>query len=301
MRISTSYIREQNVTAMLKQQAELSETQLQITTGKNSLRPSDDPIAAIKVLGLERQINLSEQYLANADTVENKLSASEDVMDSSLDIMQRVRELAVQGLSDTNDAAARQAIAEEMYQLNETLVGLANTRDSNGESLFSGYQTDLDAFNTTTYAYNGDSGQRSVRVGDGYLVEVNEPGDDVFVATTVAGPSQAVFQTIEDFADALAANTVGTTPNDGDFLTNMDSAIDAVSSAQTRIGARMNAVDQQREINEGVKFNMETTLSQVQDLDYTEAISRLNLQSIGLQAAQQSYVQVQGLSLFNYL
>ena len=159
----------------------------------------------------------------------------------------------------------------------------------------------MQAFNPTTFAYGGDSGQRNVRVGDGYLVEINEPGDQVFNSVTVAGPTQAVFQTIQDFAAALNANTVGTAPNDGDFLTNMDTAMDAVAIARTRVGARMNAVDLQREINGDTKFNMENTLSLIQDLDYSEAISRLNLQLTGLQAAQQAYVRVQGLSLFNFL
>ena len=301
MRISTNFISQQSIDAMLKQQTELSKTQLQITEGKTSLSPSDDPITAVQSLDLQRQVNLTEQYLSNADTAESKLTTTDGILNSTSNIMQRIRELAVQGLSDTNSAEARQAIATEMTQLNETLVGLANTRDSNGEFIFSGFQTDVQAFNPTTFAYGGDSGQRNVRVGDGYLVEINEPGDQVFNSVTVAGPTQAVFQTIQDFAAALNANTVGTAPNDGDFLTNMDTAMDAVAIARTRVGARMNAVDLQREINGDTKFNMVNTLSLIQDLDYSEAISRLNLQLTGLQAAQQAYVRVQGLSLFNFL
>ena len=74
--------------------------------------------------------------------------------------------------------------------------------------------------------------------------------------------------------------------------------MDAVASARTRVGSRLNAVDQQRGINESTKFNMEVTLSSIQDLDYSEAISRLNLQLTGLEAAQQAFVRVQGLSIF---
>lgn len=301
MRISTSYISQQSIDAMLKQQAELSKTQLQITEGKRSLSPSDDPITAVQALDLQRQVNLTDQYLSNADIAENKLSTTDSVLDNATNIMQRIRELAVQGLSDTNSAEARQGIAAEITELNETLVGLANTRDSNGESIFAGYQTDVQAFNPTTFAYNGDSGQRSVRVGDSYLVEINEPGDQVFNSVTVAGPTQAIFQTIQSFATALNTNTVGTAPNDGDFLTNMDTAMDSVALARTRVGASMNAIDLQRGINDDTKFNMTNTLSLIQDLDYSEAISRLNLQLTGLEAAQQAYVRVQGLSLFNFL
>ena len=99
----------------------------------------------------------------------------------------------------------------------------------------------------------------------------------------------------------LNANTVGTASANGDILSNLDNGLDTLLSARTRVGTRMNAVDQQREVNDGIKFSMEKMLSQVEDLDYAEAISRLNLQMTGLQAAQQSFVKVQGLSLFNFL
>ena len=77
--------------------------------------------------------------------------------------------------------------------------------------------------------------------------------------------------------------------------------MDASLDARTRIGTRQNAVEQQREINDSSQFSMTTTLSQIEDLDYAEAITQLNLKSVGLQAAQQVYVKVQGLSLFNFL
>ncbi|MDH5358759.1 MAG: flagellin, partial [Gammaproteobacteria bacterium] len=107
--------------------------------------------------------------------------------------------------------------------------------------------------------------------------------------------------TINDFVTDLKANTVGPASANGAFLSNIDNSLNTLLDTRTRVGARMNAVDQQRAVNENIKASMETMLSQVEDLDYAEAISRLNLQMTGLQAAQQSFVKVQGLSLFNYL
>ena len=210
MRISTNYIQQQSVEAMLRQQTELAKTQQQVSTGERILSPSDDPVAAVRVLGIERDLNLTEQYQSNADVAENKLSVTDGVLSSAVNILQRIRELAVKGLNDTNDGDARAAIAEEISQLNESLVGLANSTDANGEFLFSGYQSNTQAFDPTSYAYNGDSGQRNVRVGSGYLVEVSEPGDQVFVSTNLNGSTQAIFQTIADFATALNNNDLST-------------------------------------------------------------------------------------------
>mgnify|MGYP002280674167 FL=1 len=298
--MSTRYLHTQNIDSILKQQTDLGKTQLQISTGKRILTPSDDPVASVKILDFERQINVSQQYMDNADVATNKLQITDVALDSSMTVLQRVRELAVQGLSDTNNAGSRQAIAEEINQLNELMVGYANTSDSNGEYLFSGYQVDQQPYDGT-FNYLGDTGQRNIRVGSGYIVEVNEPGSEVFTSATVSGPTQAIFATIKSFADALTANTVGTAPNDGEFLTNIDTSMDAVLNARVRVGTRQNAIDQQKEVSGAVKLNMTTMLSQVQDLDYSEAISQLELQKTGLQAAQQSFIKVRGLSLFNYL
>lgn len=301
MRISTSYIQQQSVDTMLRQQKQLADTQLQVSTGQRVLSPSDDPVAAVKILGLERERNISEQYLANADVAESRISKAETTLSSATDIVQRIRELAIQGLNDSNDASARAGIAAEIRELNESLLSLANTTDSNGEYLFSGYQSFTQAFDPTTYAYNGDSGQRNLRVGSDYTVEVTEPGDQLFVITNADATVQSVFQTIDDFANALSTNSVGTAPNNGEFLDNMSTALDTITSARTRMGSKINAIDQQRSINNDSLTSLDTSLTKLKDLDYAEAISRLNAQTTGLQAAQQAYVKVQGLSLFNFL
>jgi len=304
MRISTSYIQQQNLTSMLEQQAQLLDTQNQVSTGQRFTNASEDPISAVRVLDIERQMNLNEQYLRNADTAESKLEATDGVLESASSILQRIRELAVQALNDTNDDGSREGIAEEIEQLNEALLGLANTRDANGESLFAGYQSDQLAFNETTYAYQGDDGQRNVRVGDSYLVEINESGSDVFVTDVTAaagGGTQPIFETIDDFITALRNNTVDTAPNDIEFLQNIDTGMDSVFAARSRIGTRLNGIESQRSINTDVKASNEALLADIRDLDYAEAISRLNIQLTGLQAAQQAYVRVQNLSVFNYL
>jgi flagellar hook-associated protein 3 FlgL len=293
---------------MLKQQAELLDTQNQVSTGQRFTNASEDPISAVRVLDIERQLNLNEQYLRNADTAESKLEATDGVLESASSLLQRIRELAVQALNDSNSDGSRDGIAEEVEQLNEALLSLANTRDANGESLFAGYQSDQLAFNETTYAYQGDDGQRNVRVGDSYLVEINETGSDVFVtattaATVTAGGTdpQPIFETISDFVTALRNNTVNAAPNDKEFLANIDAGIDAVYAARTRVGTRLNGIEAQRSINNDVTTSNEALLAEIRDLDYAEAIAKLNLQLTGLQAAQQSYVRVQNLSVFNYL
>jgi flagellar hook-associated protein 3 FlgL len=84
-------------------------------------------------------------------------------------------------------------------------------------------------------------------------------------------------------------------------LENLDQAIGNVVQARADIGGRLQALETQQNTNADLGLQLTTTLSQTRDLDYSEAITRLNQQLTALQAAQASYVRVMGLSLFDYL
>ncbi|MEM7613208.1 MAG: flagellar hook-associated protein 3, partial [Pseudomonadota bacterium] len=66
-------------------------------------------------------------------------------------------------------------------------------------------------------------------------------------------------------------------------------------------GARLNVAEAQVDTNSGVELVLRESLADIEDLDYAEAISALSQQATALEAAQQSFVRVQGLSLFNFL
>jgi len=133
-----------------------------------------------------------------------------------------------------------------------------------------------------------------------------EPDDgDTFAVTPSV--NQDIFTTLQNIADDLNAATGS--PADvaqlntalGQALEHLDRGLDSVLEVRADVGVRQQQVESQLEINESFNLQLQTTLSDVQDLDYAEAISRFNLELTALQAAQQSYVKMQGLSLFNFL
>ena len=87
----------------------------------------------------------------------------------------------------------------------------------------------------------------------------------------------------------------------GDVLTDLDAAQNSILQATTSVGVRQNALDNQEAQNGKFVLDTQSTLSQTQDLDYADAISKFQLQSTALQAAQQTFAKIKGLSLFNYL
>lgn len=84
-------------------------------------------------------------------------------------------------------------------------------------------------------------------------------------------------------------------------LENIDQVMEHLSEVRTDIGSRMARIDAQLNLNSDFELRVEESLSNLEDLDLTEAISQLNLEITTLEAAQQAYLRVQGLSLFNYL
>ncbi len=84
-------------------------------------------------------------------------------------------------------------------------------------------------------------------------------------------------------------------------LENLDQALSRLLEVRTDVGARLNTIDSQGIVNDDQKLQLQTLLSSIEDLDFAEAISRFNLQQVALQAAQQTYVQLGRLSLFDFL
>jgi len=300
MRISTFQIYQQGVNAMLDQQASLAKTQQQMATGKNILAPSDDPAATTRILKLGELIDVNTQYQQNADAAQTRLSLEDSVLSQTGDILQRVRELAVQGNNASLTTNDRKAIALEVRTRLDELLQVSNSKEANGEYLFAGYQSTTQPFSDNgsgSYLYTGDQGQRILQVGPTRKVASTDSGDKVFMQVdNGAGGVDSMFAVLADFATALEANTPSATT-----LTRLDSAINKVLSTRASIGARLNTVDSQKGMNDAFDLQLRQNRSSLEDLDYAKAASRFQRQNLALQAAQQSFIKIQGLSLFKYI
>jgi len=406
IRISTQMITERSLSSMLRQQSELSDTQLKLSSGKRVLTPADDPASAVRVMGLNGAMDTLTQYQSNIGRLTSRLETEEGVLEGITDLLQRARELTVEGSNDVLALADKRSIASEIRQLNEQLFSMANSRDSGGEYVFAGYQTGSQPFsrNLGVYSYNGDNGQRELQIASDRTVADGDNGFDTFVdiatgpiaTVNVAAPAALTAVAAGDITidggngngpisigalpaaatpaerasqlrDAINAATsqtgvtaefntspantltltavggtgvtltlagtastantgltAGTTvpvtskrsvfatldqlasdlesgKSVGRYITDVDLAMENIIEIRSSVGARLNAVEEQESVNEDLKLNLEMHRSDEQDLDYTETISRFETQMMALQAAQQAYVKVKGLSLFNYL
>lgn len=399
-RISTGGLHTSALATMNAQQASLSKIQNQIALGYRVNTPADDPIASVHIMELQRSLSESEQYGKNSDAATSRLNMEESTIASVTTILQRVRERTIQVNTATIDDDSRKQIATEVKGLLSELTDLANTRDANGDYLFSGYSTQTQPFakSGSTVAYFGDQGSRNLQVGptqkvadshSGHEVFMNVPeGNGTFVAKagaantgggvlgagTVADLSQWApgnyTITFDDAAGhyqvfdggtpatAVAAGTYtagGTIafngvqidlkgmPANGDtfrvsssrsedlfttlnklvasletpatteagkakfnsdlggVLEQLDSSTEHLSGIRSQIGTRLSTLDHAESAREDQKVELQRMTSELRDLDYAEAVTRMNQQLIGLQAAQASYSRISQVSLFDYL
>lgn len=128
---------------------------------------------------------------------------------------------------------------------------------------------------------------------------------DTFVITPAS--KESMFKTLDDLANALGANPQDPTDR-SQLYTNLGSALQQIDQGLTRVldrradvGARLSMVDATTESRDSLDVNLAKSLSEMQDLDYAEAISRMNQQMVSLQAAQAAYTRLGQMSLFDYL
>ena len=141
----------------------------------------------------------------------------------------------------------------------------------------------------------------------GVRVQVEGAPADGDAFTVAPSGTQDVFSTIQGIIDAF--ETPAVTPAQRAAQRNaIYAGIEDLSLAQDTIvdrragfGARLNTIEQADAGREANGVLLKTSLSELRDVDYAQAISQLNLEMTALQAAQQSFLKVQGLSLFNYL
>jgi flagellar hook-associated protein 3 FlgL len=402
-RISSQQVFSGGINRLQDLNTTLNKTQQQISTGKKVNQPSDDPVAAARILKLDQEVKRIETYQRNADLADNRLQQEESALSSSVDIIQRIRELTVQAGNGALSVNDRQSISAELRERIDQLADVTNTQDASGEYIFSGFQGHQPAFVKEpdgTWHYNGDEGQRVLEIDDGVTVPISDPGKGIFVdvpraitvkdfvpgtagvtdgyisdlsldnaqslrtafaprvpddLTVSVGAADAV--TVTDASgNVLGSGTVGqsfkvagvaltvndasngdtftigvndkqsvfasienliagmdsidkTTPKGqaaydsliAESLVNLDNAQESVTLKQTELGGRMNAVESTKGFLEDSAVYSKDIRSQLEDVDYAEAISNLSFQSFVLQAAQQSFARVSQLSLFDRL
>lgn len=149
------------------------------------------------------------------------------------------------------------------------------------------------------------SGQAISFDGMQFNVTGNPANGDAF--SVAPSSNQSIFTTLKDLINVLNAPTITTQGKTalanglGEANSNLSQALDNVLTVRASIGSRLKELDSLDSLGDDKDLQYSQTLSNLQDLDYSKAITQLTQQQVTLQAAQQSFLKISGLSLFNYL
>lgn len=299
MRISTQTLFESGAAQLGQLQSSLVKTQEQVGTGRRILAPSDDPVAAARALEVTQSQSLNTQYGVNRQYAKSALSEMEGTLSSVTALLQDVRTTVIAAGNGTLSDTERGFMATELSARRDQLLGLANSRDAMGNYMFSGFQTATPAFSKDALGvvtYGGDAGQRLIQVDATRQMSATAPGSTVF-----QGGGQDVFATLSDLITLLQTPGMPAAADLGTANSKMDLALDNILTVRASAGSRLQELDALDYGGEDRHIQYSQILSDLQDLDYTEALTRLSQQQFTLEAAQRSFVTVSGLSLFNFL
>ena len=306
MKISTTQIFERAIDQMSSQRTKVAEIQAQLAAGKQLVQPSDDAEKTGIIQRLSSAFNRQEVYESTLDSVTSRLEVEESAVMSAENIMQRVRELAVQGTNGTLGEGDRKILAHEVSSLRDELLSLANSQDASGNYVFSGSMAKTSAFVESadgTVNYRGDDNQVQVAISEQRSMFMNRPGDEIFTSIVRSNPGAgseriSFFNVMDDFADALENNNSTGVQRS---LNEISGLTEGMATSIADVGTRMNTAQNQKDILSETKLRYQALLSNAEDLDYAKAVTELSAEMLSMEAAQASFAKISQLSLFDYI
>ena len=299
MRISTQTLFDTGAANIGDLQSGLAKTQQQVSTGRRILSPADDPVAAARALEVTQSQSLNTQYGVNRRYATSALSEMEGTLSSVTELLQNVRTTVIAAGNGALSDTERGSMATELSARRDQLLGLANSRDGLGNYMFSGFQTATPAFSIDALGavtYDGDMGQRQIQVDASRQMSISAPGSTVF-----QGGGQDIFATLNDLITLLQTPGMPAATDLGTAKADIDLAMDNILTVRASAGSRLQELEALDYAGEDRNIQYSQVLSELQDLDYNEALTKLSQQQTILEAAQRSFVTISNLTLFNFL
>ena len=207
MQVSTKLFNQQAVNQFGKLTEQIQNLQTKVSTGKNIIRSSDDPVAAVELSAAKEQKNILDRFKRNVDSAQRRLDLADSAIQQGVNVMTRISELAIQAANDTNGVAERIALRTEVEQLANVMLEIANTRDAQGQSLFAGYHTNSQAFSKNvdgSFTYLGDRGTHSLQISESMNVATSIDGGTAFETVDTGKGRKSTFDIITNTINAIS-------------------------------------------------------------------------------------------------
>ncbi|MEZ0117215.1 MULTISPECIES: flagellar hook-associated protein FlgL [Heyndrickxia] len=296
MRVTQSMLANNFLNNLNTSYSKLAKYQEQLSSGKKINKLSDDPLSAMKGISYRRTVAQVKQYEDNFAEASTWIESTNDGLDEANKVLQRIRELTVEGATDTKTPTDRQSIADEVEQLRDQLVNIANTK-VNDKYIFNGTSTtekpisgDISTFDGST-SLGMNTNPVKIELSKGIYLQVNANGANAF--------SDDLFKDLNHLISDLKS---GTSASGFDsYLGKIDGHIDNVLSELSQAGARSNRLDLMKDR----VTQQETTATKImagnEDVDIDKAYTDFSVASGAYIAALKVGAQVIQPTLLDFL
>ena len=207
MKVSTKLFNEQQIRQFSSLNEDIQKLQDKISSGKNIVVASDDPVGSVNLSGYKTVKQQIDQYVRNVNSSKTRLSLVDTNLQNLSTIMIRANELLIQASSDVLGRSDREAVALEIDEMKEELMSLANQQDSNGSFIFGGFKTKTEPFQKDIdgkIKYMGDSGISSLSISETMLVETSVDGESLFQKIKMSsGLAVSMFTMLENISNSV--------------------------------------------------------------------------------------------------
>lgn len=275
MRISHQMLHQNSLTNMNNSMSRFQKAYNEALTGKQVTKPSDDPYGASKAMELKSALVTNEQYERNTGEAKLWLDETDQTVNSMVNVMQRVRELAVQGNNETLSPEDRASVASEVEELTKQLRQFADSK-VNGVDLFTKPAGDVAAT------------AKMMTVGGGLNIQVNVT-------------EQQLLGENSELLTTLASLSAGLREGEAMDFDAIDKGIDRLLTSSAEVGARANRVESAENRMFDNTLQLKTMLSNITDVDMAEAITKLKSEESVYQASLAASAKIIQPSLMDFL
>ncbi len=291
MRISTYWQFRRMERATEQSVHQMALWQRRVATGKRVEQPSDDPVGSVHSLALRDQIGQIDQYTRNIREARLFLQATEQAFADIGDLLHRTRQVVTQGANDTNDAAAREALAQEIREIQRRLLQIGNQRPDGERYLFSGQTVHTAPIDVV--------GGVASYVGDGNPLMVNIAADRTIAMNFSGARIADLYNKLAQIENNLVTNA--SLPLSMVDLQDIEQYQSEFHRYRGEVGVRMRELTNYEQLHMSRRDQLTGNLADIEEIDLAEAISRLKQSELSYQASLQVFTRVQSVNLFDFL
>ncbi|ATN00159.1 flagellar hook-filament junction protein FlgL [Proteus vulgaris] len=310
MRLSSNQIFSQRMDNITSSQSKWMTEGNKISSGRRVEKPSDDPMAASQAVMVKQSESRNQQYATARGFAKNSMSLQMSLASQMVNITTKIQETLVAAGNDaTLSDEDRSSLADQLQGLKDQLVGIGNTKDGVGRYIFAGFQSDKPPFvadATGKITYQGGDKQITQKVDSNIEMVTNFTGIETLQSSGSKGTAPDIFEALDGVITALREPLTGKPQADRDAaLEKIDAAnrvnratLNNISSVEAKLGLQLQELDNLDDLGADTSLRNAKRLSELRDLDWTQAISDYYQEESVLQASYKVFNDMKDMSMF---